>query len=58
MKRITLLEFEYSNKWPTDRSLENTLTSLAAHGYKCFREEQDTWTKVILKPGMERQAGA
>ena len=29
----------------------------AAHGYKCFREEQDTWTKVILKPGMERQAG-
>ena len=30
----------------------------AAHGYKCFREEQDTWTKVILKPGMERQAGA
>ena len=30
----------------------------AARGYKCFREEQDTWTKVILKPGMERQAGA
>ncbi len=29
----------------------------AARGYKCFREEQDTWTKVILKPGMERQAG-
>ena len=37
-KRITLLEFEYSNKWPTDRTLENTLTSLAAHGYKCYME--------------------
>ena len=30
----------------------------AARGYKCFREEQDSWTKVILKPGVERQAGA
>jgi threonine dehydrogenase-like Zn-dependent dehydrogenase len=28
----------------------------APHGYKCFREEQDSWTKVILKPGMDRQA--
>lgn len=37
-KRITLLEFEYSNKWPAERSLENTLTSLAAHGYKCYME--------------------
>ena len=26
----------------------------AARGYKCFREEQDNWTKVILKPGMEQ----
>ena len=26
----------------------------AARGYKCFREEQDSWTKVILKPGMEQ----
>ena len=25
-------------------------------GYKCFKEEQDTWTKVILKPGMEKAA--
>ncbi|MAC11686.1 zinc-dependent alcohol dehydrogenase [Novosphingopyxis iocasae] len=25
----------------------------AARGYKCFREEQDSWTKVVLKPGME-----
>jgi threonine dehydrogenase-like Zn-dependent dehydrogenase len=25
----------------------------APRGYKCFKEEQDTWTKVILKPGME-----
>ncbi len=24
----------------------------AARGYKCFKEEQDSWTKVILKPGM------
>ncbi|WP_170005694.1 zinc-dependent alcohol dehydrogenase [Pseudopontixanthobacter vadosimaris] len=24
----------------------------AARGYKCFREEQDSWTKVVLKPGM------
>ena len=28
----------------------------AARGYKNFREDQDSWTKVILKPGME--AGA
>ncbi|NTZ41714.1 glutathione-dependent formaldehyde dehydrogenase [Altererythrobacter sp. SALINAS58] len=25
----------------------------AARGYKCFREEQDSWTKVVLKPGMK-----
>jgi threonine dehydrogenase-like Zn-dependent dehydrogenase len=25
----------------------------APRGYKCFKDEQDTWTKVILKPGME-----
>ena len=24
----------------------------AARGYKCFKEEQDSWTKVVLKPGM------
>jgi len=30
----------------------------AARGYKCFREEQDNWTKVILKPGMERGPAA
>ncbi len=24
----------------------------AARGYKWFREEQDSWTKVVLKPGM------
>ncbi|MCH2486529.1 MAG: glutathione-dependent formaldehyde dehydrogenase [Erythrobacter sp.] len=30
----------------------------AARGYKCFREEQDSWTKVILKPGMERGQAA
>jgi len=28
----------------------------AARGYKNFREDQDSWTKVVLKPGME--AGA
>lgn len=28
----------------------------AADGYKCFKEEQDTWTKVVLKPGMETAA--
>ena len=27
--------------------------SEAATGYKNFREEQDTWTKVVLKPDME-----
>lgn len=26
----------------------------AARGYENFREEQDSWTKVILKPGMEK----
>ncbi|MBI1402489.1 MAG: alcohol dehydrogenase catalytic domain-containing protein [Porphyrobacter sp.] len=25
----------------------------AAHGYKCFKERQDSWTKVVLKPGMD-----
>lgn len=30
----------------------------AARGYKCFREEQDSWTKVILKPGMEQGQAA
>ena len=25
----------------------------APHGYKCFKQEQDRWTKVVLKPGME-----
>ena len=30
----------------------------AARGYKCFREEQDSWTKVILKPGMEQEKTA
>ena len=39
-KRITLLEFEYSGKWPAERSLGNTLTSLAAHGYKCYMESR------------------
>ncbi len=26
----------------------------APRGYKCFKEEQDVWTKVVLKPGMEK----
>ena len=30
----------------------------AARGYKNFREEQDSWTKVILKPGMEQEKAA
>ncbi|RPF70500.1 zinc-dependent alcohol dehydrogenase [Aurantiacibacter spongiae] len=30
----------------------------AARGYKNFREEQDSWTKVVLKPGMEAGATA
>ena len=30
----------------------------AARGYKCFREEQDSWTKVILKPGMKQEQTA
>ena len=25
----------------------------APRGYQCFHDEQDTWTKVVLKPGME-----
>ena len=25
----------------------------AAEGYKNFKEQQNEWTKVILKPGME-----
>ena len=28
----------------------------AAEGYKNFKEQQDTWTKVVLKPGMEATA--
>lgn len=28
----------------------------AARGYKCFKEEQDSWTKVVLKPTMEMAA--
>lgn len=28
----------------------------APRGYKNFKEEQDSWTKVILKPGMEKAA--
>lgn len=40
-KRITLLEFEYSNKWPTHPySLGKTLTSLAADGYRCYMESR------------------
>ena len=30
--------------------------SEAPTGYKNFKEEQDTWTKVVLKPGMEKAA--
>ena len=30
----------------------------APRGYKNFREEQDSWTKVILKPGMEKEGRA
>ncbi|MBB3033538.1 zinc-dependent alcohol dehydrogenase [Alteriqipengyuania lutimaris] len=30
----------------------------AARGYKNFREQQDSWTKVILKPGMEMEKAA
>ena len=30
--------------------------SEAADGYKHFKEEQDTWTKVVLKPEMEKAA--
>ncbi|AOL22777.1 Threonine dehydrogenase [Erythrobacter litoralis] len=28
----------------------------AARGYKCFHDEQDSWTKVILKPEMKEAA--
>ena len=28
----------------------------AARGYECFRTEQDSWTKVVLKPGMDMPA--
>lgn len=28
----------------------------APRGYKHFKEEQDVWTKVVLKPGMEKAA--
>ncbi|MEE4205335.1 MAG: zinc-dependent alcohol dehydrogenase [Erythrobacter sp.] len=28
----------------------------AARGYKCFHDEQDSWTKVVLKPGMKEAA--
>ena len=28
----------------------------APRGYKHFKEDQDSWTKVILKPGMEKAA--
>ncbi|MFW5633355.1 MAG: zinc-dependent alcohol dehydrogenase [Erythrobacter sp.] len=28
----------------------------AAHGYKCFHDEQDNWTKVVLKPEMAAAA--
>ena len=28
----------------------------AARGYKHFKEDQDNWTKVVLKPGMEKTA--
>ncbi|UVI39164.1 zinc-dependent alcohol dehydrogenase [Qipengyuania spongiae] len=30
----------------------------APRGYKNFREEQDSWTKVVLKPGMEQEQAA
>ncbi|GAB5349885.1 zinc-dependent alcohol dehydrogenase [Alteriqipengyuania sp. 357] len=30
----------------------------AARGYKNFRQEQDSWTKVVLKPGMDAGATA
>jgi len=39
-KRITLLEFEYSGKWPSQHSLGNTLASLAAYGYRCYMESR------------------
>ena len=28
----------------------------AARGYECFRTEQNSWTKVVLKPGMDTPA--
>ena len=30
----------------------------AARGYKNFREQQDSWTKVVLKPGMQEEQAA
>ena len=30
----------------------------AARGYKNFREEQDSWTKVVLKPGTQKEQAA
>ena len=30
----------------------------AARGYKCFHDEQDEWTKVVLKPGQDMQEKA
>lgn len=30
----------------------------AARGYRCFHDEQDTWTKVVLKPGMTQSPAA
>ena len=54
LKRITLLEFEYSGKWPAERTLGSTLTSLAAHGYKCYMESRRWYRKIprdeILAP--------
>ncbi len=29
----------------------------AARGYKCFHDEQDEWTKVVLKPGQDSAEG-
>ena len=30
----------------------------AARGYKNFREQQDSWTKVVLKPGTQKEQAA
>ena len=37
-------------------SLDTLPLEQAADGYKNFKEQQDTWTKVVLKPGMETAA--